>query len=700
MAWRPRSGLRWRIGGALVGMVTVTAVALMLASLWVENRLIAEANRRELAAAYQALEASIAQQATEGSALASLVATVPEVQRAMAAGDRPALLHMLAPGFAVLKAHYGVKQFQFHTPPATSFLRVHNPAKYGDDLSSFRHTVVQANATDRTVDGLEAGVAGLGIRGVVPVDTAADHLGTVEFGFAFGGDFFARFARERHLGIVFHPLRGAIMRGGGFTGAPGLFTAAAWRQAAEGKRFRQSGTLRGQPVAALLAPVRDFAGKPLGAVELVMDNASFAAAQRAALLTSLALLAAALLLAGIFGWLTARHIAAPILALTEAMRRLAGGDHETALPKVRGGAEIGRMAAAMAVFQQNARERDRLRAEQDVLQKAQAERQAAVIAMAETIERETTTAMDRIGERAVALAESAAAMTAAAGRTDQTATSAATSSGNALFTAQAVAGAAEELSASIHEIGAEMARSSAVVSRAVAASTETRDTIGQLNAQVERIGSVAEIITNIASQTNLLALNATIEAARAGAAGKGFAVVASEVKALATQTARSTGEIGHHIAAVREATTASVAAVARIEQTITEVSAIARSIATAVEQQGEATREIARNVAATASAATEMTSLTTEVAREAKQTGNRAQEGLHHTNTLKAAVSELRRSVVACIRAASEDVDRQHHDRRPFQAPATPAGADDGSEGTPHDSSGQNCLAATAAKAA
>ena len=102
--------------------------------------------------------------------------------------------------------------------------------------------------------------------------------------------------------------------------------------------------------------------------------------------------------------------------------------------------------------------------------------------------------------------------------------------------------------ASIREIGVQVTQSTAVVGRAVAAGGETRTTIEALNEQVARIGTVADMIGEIAAKTNLLALNATIEAARAGDAGKGFAVVASEVKGLATQTARSTEEIARHIA--------------------------------------------------------------------------------------------------------------------------------------------------------
>ena len=186
------------------------------------------------------------------------------------------------------------------------------------------------------------------------------------------------------------------------------------------------------------------------------------------------------------------------------------------------------------------------------------------------------------------------------------------------------------------------------------------------------------MIGEIAAKTNLLALNATIEAARAGDAGKGFAVVASEVKALATQTARSTEEIARHIGQVRSATGASVAAVGRIEQTIGEINAIAGSIAAAVEQQGAATAEIARNVAETAAAANEMTERTTEVSAEAEQTGQRSRRRCGTTRrALNTAVGELRHSVIRVVRTSTAEVDR-----RAVSPPPLPGGCHDHLPGT------------------
>ena len=160
-----------------------------------------------------------------------------------------------------------------------------------------------------------------------------------------------------------------------------------------------------------------------------------------------------------------------------------------------------------------------------------------------------------------------------------------------------------------------------------------------------------------------MALNATIEAARAGDAGKGFAVVASEIKQLATQTARSTEEISRRIHDVRSATNAAVSAVAQIETRIGEISAIAGSIAAAVEEQGAATAEIARNVTETATAASEMTSLNADVATRATQSGHHAAQVLENIKALDGAVADLKRSVVRTVRTSAAEVDRRTAER-------------------------------------
>jgi len=83
---------------------------------------------------------------------------------------------------------------------------------------------------------------------------------------------------------------------------------------------------------------------------------------------------------------------------------------------------------------------------------------------------------------------------------------------------------------------------------------EVDEAIGKLSRRVERIGTVVDVIDEIADRSDLLALNAALEGAKAGEAGRGFSIVAAEMRRLAENVMESTKEIKNLITEIREAT--------------------------------------------------------------------------------------------------------------------------------------------------
>jgi methyl-accepting chemotaxis protein len=567
----------------------------------------------------------------------------------------------------------GVSQMQFHIPPATSFLRLHSLKKFGDDLSSFRFTVVEAIKDKKMVEGLEEGKGGWGFRVVVPMSYEGNFKGTFESGMEFdskflkeaikkqlGGDYFFYQLDDKNISWAKSNkkfLAGTLDEDKINVSPKTIKTAVSSGKVA----FEYTKDKTG---AVLILPIKDFKGETRGYIKAIIDRKDVINKLNTNLTDTIlrGIIILVLALTSIF-FIINSALLKPLQLLIERMKKAAQGDLtvETNGGKLMKCWEEKKCSKTECIGYKNSNLRcwqlagtycggsiqgDAMSKQKNcegchVYKNATGSEVAAVSEIfnnlitsqkglitqiqgtARTLSAATQELSATVSEQTTIVHNNINTLDSATKLIENNVGSLKTITDNlddvskgadnvAQVTTQVVENSEKVKNQA--EAGNEMmTQTDKAITNVVEITNDINTTALELEQASLRIGEIVDVITNIAGQTNLLALNAAIEAARAGDAGRGFAVVAEEVRKLAEQSSSSTKEIASIITDIQNKTRKTVGMIKDSKDIIAVGKDKTKETAETIEKIVKAIAEISEEMQDIASTSEQQAALTNQI---------------------------------------------------------------------------------------